>query len=78
MSVAIHLEHRPHSHLTNLDFLSGKVVVTLQSEAAIAGIQVKLEAESRTRLAGPRYPHNEHSEKKRTELEVHKVCLFLI
>ncbi|KAL4945936.1 hypothetical protein BDV06DRAFT_183659 [Aspergillus oleicola] len=71
-SVAIHFD-RPHTHLTNLDFLAGKVVLTLQSEASVAGIQVKLEAESRTRLAGPRYPHNEHSEKKRTELEVHKL-----
>ncbi|KAL4901788.1 hypothetical protein BDW74DRAFT_159532 [Aspergillus multicolor] len=72
MSVAIHLD-RPHKHLTNLDFLTGKVILTLHSEAAIAGIQVKLEAESRTRLSGPKYPHNEHSDKKRTELEVHKL-----
>lgn len=75
MSVAIHLD-RPHKHLTNLDYLTGKVILTLQSETSVAGIQVKLEAESRTRLAGPKYPHNEHSDKKRTELEVHKVCLF--
>ncbi|KAL6235726.1 hypothetical protein BDW75DRAFT_208861 [Aspergillus navahoensis] len=72
MSVVIHLD-RPHKHLTNLDFLTGKVILTLQSEASVAGIQVKLEAESRTRLAGPKYPHNEHSDKKRTELEVHKL-----
>ncbi|KAL4930525.1 arrestin (or S-antigen), N-terminal domain protein [Aspergillus undulatus] len=71
-SVAIYLD-RPQNHFTNLDFLTGKVVLQLQSEASVAGIQVKLEAESRTRLAGPRYPHNEHSEKKRTELEVHKL-----
>ncbi|KAL2824776.1 hypothetical protein BDW59DRAFT_82494 [Aspergillus cavernicola] len=71
-SVAINLD-RPHTHFTNLDFITGKVVLTLQSEAAVAGIQVKLEAESRTRLSGPRYPHNEHSDKKRTELEVHKL-----
>ncbi|KAL4743036.1 hypothetical protein BDV11DRAFT_179414 [Aspergillus similis] len=72
MSVAIHLD-RPHKHLTNLDYLTGKVILTLQSETSVAGIQVKLEAESRTRLAGPKYPHNEHSDKKRTELEVHKL-----
>lgn len=81
MSVALYLDHleRPHTtHLTNLDFVSGKVILTLQTEASISGIQVKLEAESRTRLAGPRYPHNEHSEKKRTELEVHKVWLSFI
>ncbi|KAL5334842.1 hypothetical protein BJX70DRAFT_376829 [Aspergillus crustosus] len=72
MSVAIHLD-RAHTHFTNLDFISGKIVLTLSSEASIAGIQVKLEAESRTRLAGPRYPNDERSEKKRTELEVHKL-----
>ena len=72
MSVTIHLD-RPHKHFTNLDFLTGKVVLQLPSEAAIGGIQVKLEGESRTRLAGPRYPHSEQSDKKRTEIEVHKV-----
>ncbi|KAL3469445.1 hypothetical protein BJX99DRAFT_241301 [Aspergillus californicus] len=71
-SVIINLD-MPHRHFTNLDFITGKVVLTLQSETTIAGIQVKLEAESRTRLSGPRYPHNEHSDKKRTELEVHKL-----
>ncbi|PYI32819.1 S-antigen, N-terminal domain protein [Aspergillus indologenus CBS 114.80] len=72
MSVTIHLD-RPHKHFTNLDVLVGKVVLTLPSEAAIGGIQVKLEGESRTRLAGPRYPHHEQSDKKRTEIEVHKL-----
>ncbi|KAL2841471.1 hypothetical protein BJX68DRAFT_245452 [Aspergillus pseudodeflectus] len=72
MSVTIHLD-RPHAHFTNLDFISGKVILNLPSETSVAGIQVKLEAESRTRLSGPRYPHNEHSDKKRTELEVHKL-----
>ncbi|KAJ5895573.1 Arrestin-like N-terminal [Penicillium taxi] len=62
-----------HTHYTNLDYLSGKVVVQLFSETAIGGIQVKLEGESRTRLSGPRNPQNGHSEKKRTELEVHKI-----
>ncbi|PYH42212.1 arrestin (or S-antigen), N-terminal domain protein [Aspergillus saccharolyticus JOP 1030-1] len=72
MSVTIHLD-RPHKHFTNLDFLVGKVVLNLSSEAAIGGIQVKLEGESRTRLAGPRNPHHEQSDKKRTEIEVHKI-----
>lgn len=71
MSVAIALD-RDHAHFTNLDFVSGKVVLHLPSEASIGGIQVKLEGESRTRLSGPRHPHHD-SDKKRTELEVHKV-----
>lgn len=75
MSVIIHLD-RPHKHFTNLDYLTGKVVLQLHSEAAIGGIQVKLEGESRTRLAGPKNPHNEQSDKKRTEIEVHKVRIL--
>ncbi|KAJ5621965.1 hypothetical protein N7528_005197 [Penicillium herquei] len=62
-----------HTHFTNLDSLCGRVVLNLPTEAAIAGIQVKLEGESRTRLSGPRNPQNANSEKKRTELEVHKI-----
>ncbi|RAL04337.1 arrestin (or S-antigen), N-terminal domain protein [Aspergillus ibericus CBS 121593] len=77
MSVTIHLD-RPHKHFTNLDFLTGKVVLQLPSEAAIGGIQVKLEGESRTRLAGPRYPHSEQSDKKRTEIEVHKILYKVV
>lgn len=72
MSATIVLDSR-HTHFTNLDFLSGKVVLHLPTEAAVGGIQVKLEGESRTRLSGPRNPYNVNSEKKRTELEVHKV-----
>ncbi|KAJ5300497.1 Chitinase II [Penicillium atrosanguineum] len=72
MSATILLDSR-HTHYTNLDFLSGRVVLHLPTEAAIGGIQVKLEGESRTRLSGPRNPHNVHSDKKRTELEVHKI-----
>ncbi|KAJ5782123.1 hypothetical protein N7457_003897 [Penicillium paradoxum] len=72
MSAHIVLDSR-HTHYTNLDFLTGKVVLQLPTEAAIGGIQVKLECESRTRLSGPKHPQNAHSDKKRTELEVHKI-----
>ncbi|KAJ5580183.1 uncharacterized protein N7459_006168 [Penicillium hispanicum] len=72
MSATIVLDNR-HTHYTNLDFLTGKVVLQLPTEAAIGGIQVKLEGESRTRLSGPRNPQNVNSDKKRTELEVHKI-----
>ena len=41
-------------------------MLKLPSEASIAGIQVKLEGESRSRLV-------DNSEKRRTESEVHKV-----
>lgn len=69
MSARIVLE-RPHAHFTNLDNLAGKVILQLHSDTAISAINVKLEGESRTRLTGPR---SERSEKKKTELEVHKV-----
>lgn len=68
MSVIIELG-REHAHFTNLDIVTGKLIVNLPSETSIAGIQVKLEGESRTRLS-------EESDKKRTEGEVHKVRLI--
>ncbi|KAE8146739.1 hypothetical protein BDV25DRAFT_161929 [Aspergillus avenaceus] len=77
MSTILHLDS-PHTHFTNLDFLTGKVVLTLHSEATISGIQVKLEGESRTRLSGPRHPHHEQSDKKRTEIEVHKILYKVV
>lgn len=77
MAATILLDNR-HAHYTNLDFLSGKVILNLPSETAVGGIQVKLEGESRTRLSGPRYPNNVNSEKKRTELEVHKVSIATV
>lgn len=76
MSATIQLDG-PDNHFTNLDVISGKVILSLPSEASIGGIQVKLEGESKTRLSGPRHPHIEQSDKKRTEIEVHKVRMIL-
>jgi hypothetical protein len=74
MSVRIQFD-RPQVHFTNLDFLTGRVIVHLVADATISAITVKLEGESRTRLSGPRLTayNNERSEKRRTELEWHKV-----
>ncbi|KAL1961852.1 hypothetical protein VTN77DRAFT_976 [Rasamsonia byssochlamydoides] len=72
MAARIHLD-RPHGHFTNLDYLTGKVILQLHSDTSISEIYVKLEGESRTRLSGPRYGSNDRSEKKKTELEVHKI-----
>ena len=66
MPVTIYLDNQQSSHFTNLDLVTGKVGVHLRSETAIAGIQVKLEGESRTRLI-------DNHDKKRIETEVHKV-----
>ncbi|RMZ78321.1 hypothetical protein DV738_g3950, partial [Chaetothyriales sp. CBS 135597] len=73
MSVRIHLDQDPSVPYTNLDFISGRVSLALSSDATISAINVKLEAESRTRLMPPR----ERSDKKRAELEVHKL-LYLV
>ena len=73
MSVVIKFDKSNTWQYTNLDFVDGRVVLLLQSDSTISAINVKLEGESRTRLAGPRQPYNDRSDKTRTELEVHKV-----
>lgn len=75
MAVRILLD-RPHSFFTNLDPIGGKVVLSVPNEETINAIVVKLEGESRTRLAapiqaGPAY--RDRHERFQTELEVHKV-----
>ena len=72
MAVRIQLD-KTHAHFTNLDFITGKAILSLGIDTPVSSIVVKLEGESRTRLAAPKYPHNDRSEKKRTELEIHKV-----
>lgn len=73
MSLWIQLD-RSHAHFTNLDFVTGKVVLYLKYETAVSAISVKLEGESRTRLAGPRsYQGDIEDDRKRTEYEEHKV-----
>lgn len=72
MSVKVILD-RPFGHFTNLDFITGRAVLTLAVDTPVSSIAVKLEGESRTRLVGQRYPHSERSDKKRSEVEVHKV-----
>ena len=74
MSVRIQID-QPQTHFTNLDFLTGRVIVHLVADAAISAVTVKLEGESRTRLSGPKlgYNNSERPDKKRTEVEWHKV-----
>ncbi|ESZ94463.1 hypothetical protein SBOR_5181 [Sclerotinia borealis F-4128] len=43
----------PHTFYTNLDFISGRVILNLTSDEAISKIVVKLEGESKTRLSKP-------------------------
>lgn len=77
MSAKVQLD-RPHAHFTNLDFVTGRVILTLTCDEAVSSIVAKLEGESKTRLAGPKVTPNEgQSASNKTELEVHKVGVQL-
>lgn len=60
------------NHLfTNLDVISGKIVVRCAKDIAVNAIIVKLEGESRTRLVGQN--HEERRQDPNVQLEQHKV-----
>ncbi len=75
MSVRIQLD-RPYAHFTNLDYITGRVIFSLTTDETISGVIVKLEGESRTRLAGPRSVYNDRPDRNKTEIEVHKVSEY--
>ena len=75
MSVRVQLD-KPHAYFTNLDVITGKVILNLPRDETISAIVVKLEGESKTRLsASGSYSDNDPRGRDRpvTELEVHKV-----
>ncbi|KAF2200276.1 hypothetical protein GQ43DRAFT_80433 [Delitschia confertaspora ATCC 74209] len=61
----------PHAHFTNLDILTGRVILRNPTTSNISSIVVKLEGESRTRLLAPTRP--DRPERQRPVLEVHKI-----
>lgn len=69
MSVRLQFDQPLSRCYTNLDFISGRVILYLPSDSAISAITVKLESESKTRLSGVR----PGSDKNVVKLEVHKV-----
>lgn len=73
MSVRIVLDEPESRCYTNLDFITGSIHLILPNDTAISAVTVKLEGESRTRLTAPKFPDSKNSEKKRVELELHKV-----
>ena len=81
MSVRIQFD-KPNACHTNLDFVTGRVILILQSDTALQAITVKLEGESKTRLAGLRSTNAERNDKQRVEIEIHKVrkwcCWFIL
>jgi hypothetical protein len=52
MSVRIQLDNPPHFY-TNLDVVSGRIILNLTSDESVSAITVKLEGESKTVLARP-------------------------
>lgn len=74
MSARIQLD-KPHAYFTNLDYITGRVILSTVYEETISAIVVKLEGESKTRLTGDPFYGVDYAmtEEARTELEVHKV-----
>ncbi|KAI9788718.1 MAG: hypothetical protein M1835_002117 [Candelina submexicana] len=74
MSARVQLD-RPHDHFTNLDFVTGRVILQLPRDETIASVVVKLEGESKTKLEGPRsvYGPDRQDNRTKVELEVHKL-----
>ncbi|OBT64350.1 hypothetical protein VE03_05803 [Pseudogymnoascus sp. 23342-1-I1] len=78
MSVRVQLDN-PHTFYTNLDFISGKIVLNLLTDETISAIVVKLEGESRTVLIKPPMPHEQRrrEDRSRIAMENHKILYRL-
>jgi hypothetical protein len=80
-SVRVHLDN-PHSYYTNLDIISGKIILNLVSDETIAAIVVKLEGESKTLLFRPppapyERQYNRRDDRNRIAMENHKILYQL-
>lgn len=73
MQASLVLDQPGNVSFTNLDEISGRVVVRRAKSADITTIVVKLEGESRTRLMSSAGPDGE---RPKPQLEYHKVRLF--
>lgn len=71
MSVQIVLEN-PRSFYSNLDFIEGRVILSLNKDENVSAILVKLEGESRSALMRP-VNVNRPRERSTVEMENHKV-----
>jgi hypothetical protein len=65
----------PHGQYTNLDVVTGRVILQNPTGTTISHITVKLEGEARTRLLAPpsQNQNQNRRENPRPVLEVHKV-----
>lgn len=71
----VQLQLDPHGQYTNLDVVTGRVILQNPASTTISHITVKLEGESRTRLLAPpaQNQNQNRRENPRPVLEVHKV-----
>lgn len=74
MSVRIALDD-PHAFYTNLDFISGRIILSLTSDENISAILVKLEGESRTILMRPMQApqYQRRQQREGIAMENHKI-----
>lgn len=78
MSVRIQLDN-PHTFYTNLDIISGRIILSLPTDENISAIIVKLEGESRTILMRPMHPRNHdqmysrRQDRQTVAMENHKI-----
>lgn len=69
MSVRIQFD-KSHAFYTNLDFISGRIILSLTSDDAVSAIVAKLEGESRTQLRRPIGPRDN---RQTVVMENHKI-----
>lgn len=76
MSVRIQLD-KPQGAFTNLDQISGVVILSILSPETVSAITVKLEGESKSYLAGNVNPRRNYDgfEKEGSRQEIHKVSM---
>jgi hypothetical protein len=79
MIVQVHLD-KTRGCYTNLDVVSGRVVLRVPNTSTVSSVVVKLEGESKTRLIGiiPQaapYTRDRGRQQERPLLEIHKVCM---
>lgn len=78
MSVRIQLDN-PHAFYTNLDQISGRIILSLTSDENVSAIIVKLEGESRTILTRPMHPsqnaqlYSRRDQRQTLAMENHKI-----
>lgn len=75
LQASIFLDQQGNVTFTNLDEISGRVVLKCAKAVNITSIVVKLEGESRTRLLGQRTPGSYDKDDLKPQLEYHKVSI---